>query len=90
MRLSEQFKLDLDAEFTKKKGGKSYKIADSWYKLFRDGGGPMVGRLEAAYSYFSDQERFFELADDVKWGYLRDIAHNGRGQFKQKGITTQT
>jgi len=90
MRLSEQFKLDLDAEFTKKKGGKSYKIADSWYKLFRDGGGPMVGRLEAAYSYFSDQERFFELADDVKWGYLRDIAHNGLGQFKQKGVITQT
>ena len=84
-RLARQFKLDLGAEFVKKKGGKAYQIADSWFKLFRDGGGPVVGRLEAAYSYFADQERFLALPDDVKWGYLRDIAHNGLEQFKQKG-----
>ena len=90
LRLAEQFKLDLDGEFTRKKGGKSYKIADSWYKLFRDGGGQVAGRLEAAYSYFADQPRFFGLSDDVKWGYLRDIAHNGLEQFKQKGVIIQT
>ena len=85
MRLAEQFKLDLDADFTKKKGGKSYKIADSWYNLFKAGGPKVAGQLEAAYSYFADQERFLGLPADVKWGYLRDIAHNGLEQFKQKG-----
>jgi len=85
MRLAELFKLDLDAEFTKKKNGKSYKIGDSWYNLFKAGGPKVVGQLEAAYSYFADQERFAGLSADVKWGYLRDIAHNGLEQFKQKG-----
>ena len=85
MRLAEQFKLDLDAEFIKKKSGKSYKIADSWYNLFKTGGPKVVGRLEAAHSYFADQEHFASLPDDVKWGYLRDIAHHGLEHFKQKG-----
>jgi len=84
-RLADAFRLDLDASY-EKKSGQSYKIADSWFKLFRDGGGQVVGRLEAAYSYFADQERFFELSDDVKWGYLRDIAHSGLDQFKKKGV----
>jgi len=85
MRLADAFRLDLEASYMKKPG-LSYKIADSWFKLFRDGGGQVVGRLEAAYSYFADQERFFELPDDVKWGYLRDIAHHGLDQFKKKGV----
>lgn len=89
MRLAENFNLDLDASY-EKKPGQSYKIADSWFRLFRDGGSQAVGRLEAAYSYFADQERFINLPDDVKWGYLRDIAHNGLEQFKKKGIAHST
>jgi hypothetical protein len=85
MRLAEQLKLDLDATFEKTPGGKPYKISDSWFRLFRDGGSQVASRLEAAYSYFADQERFLSLPDDVKWGYLRDIAHNGLDKFKQKG-----
>jgi len=83
-RLAQAFKLDLDASY-EKKSGQTYPIADSWFKLFRDGRGQTMARLEAAYSYFADQERFLALPDDVKWGYLRDIAHNGLEKFKQKG-----
>ena len=90
MRLAEQFKLDLDATFEKKPGGKPYKIADSWFRLIRDGGSDVIGRLEAAYSYFADQERFLGLPDGVKWGYLRDIAHNGLEEFKKKGYAHST
>jgi hypothetical protein len=85
-RLAELLKLDLDATFEKKKGGKSYKIADSWYRLFRDGGEQTAARLEAAYRYFADQERFFTLPPDVKWGYLRDIAHHGLTAVQAKGL----
>ena len=79
----------MDENFQKKPGGKAYKIADSWFRLFRNGGDPVVGRLESAYGYFADQERFLGLPADVKWGYLRDIAHNGLEQFKRKGVITQ-
>ncbi|MDR3313017.1 MAG: DUF6291 domain-containing protein [Oscillospiraceae bacterium] len=89
-RLADYFKLDLDVTFTKPKSHKAYKIADSWYRLFRDGGDLVVGRLETAYSYFADQERFLALPDATKWGYLRDIAHNGLAKFKQKGVYNAT
>jgi hypothetical protein len=66
MRFAGAFRLDLDATFEKTPGGKPYKIADSWFRLFRDGGPAVVGRLETAYSYFADQERFSGLPDDIK------------------------
>jgi len=83
-RLAEQFKLDLTALYAKK-NGKSYPISGSWYSLFKQGGSTVTGRMESAYSYFADQPRFFGLPDDLKWGYLRDIAHNGLDEFKKKG-----
>ena len=86
-RLAEQFKLDLDATYTKQ-NGKSYPISGSWYSLFKQGGPEVVGRLESAYSFFADQNGFFDKPDDLKWGYLRDIAHHGLEAFMQKGVRT--
>jgi hypothetical protein len=58
LRLAELLKLDLDATFEKKNGGKSYKIADSWYRLFCDGGEQTAARLEARIAFLPTKNAF--------------------------------